>query len=126
MRAALFKKGEKSPGVQRQHCGAVGKHENCIVTVHLGYARDDFHCLIDGDLFLPEGWSSDRERCREAGVPEEVVYRPKSDIALELHARAGRQRRTLRVGHIRRVVWQQAGVSADARSPRADVRRRSA
>ena len=77
----------------------MGKHENCIVTVHLGYARDDFHCLIDGDLFLPEGWSSDRERCREAGVPEEVVYRPKSDIALELHARAGRQRRTLRVGH---------------------------
>ena len=37
MRAALFKKGEKSPGVQRQHCGAVDKHENCIVTVHLGY-----------------------------------------------------------------------------------------
>jgi len=85
---SFVKKGEKTPGVQRQHCGAVGKHENCIVTVHLGYAGDDFHCLIDGDLFLPEGWSNDRERCREAGVPEEVVYRPKSDIALELHARA--------------------------------------
>ena len=85
---SFVKKGEKTPGVQRQHCGAVGKHENCIVTVHLGYARDDFHCLIDADLFLPESWSNDRERCREAGVPDDVVYRPKSDIALELHARA--------------------------------------
>jgi SRSO17 transposase len=85
---SFVKKGEKTPGVQRQHCGAVGKHENCIVTVHLAYAHDDFHCLVDGDLFLPESWSDDRERCREAGVPNEVVYRPKSEIALELHQRA--------------------------------------
>ncbi len=85
---SFVKKGEKTPGVQRQHCGAVGKQENCLVTVHLGYARDDFHCLLDGDLFLPESWSQDRRRCQEAGVPDEVVYRPKSDIALELHARA--------------------------------------
>lgn len=85
---SFVKKGEKTPGVQRQHCGAVGKHENCIVTVHLAYARDDFHCLVDGDLFLPESWSHDRERCREAGVPDDVVYRPKSEIALELHQRA--------------------------------------
>lgn len=85
---SFVKKGEKTPGVQRQHCGAVGKQENCIVTVHLGYARDNFHCLLDGDLFLPESWSNDRPRCREAGVPDEVVYRPKSEIALELHQRA--------------------------------------
>ena len=38
------KKGVKTPGVQRQHCGSVGKQDNCIVTVHLGYAADDFHC----------------------------------------------------------------------------------
>jgi SRSO17 transposase len=85
---SFVKKGEKTPGVQRQHCGAVGKQENCIVTVHLGYACDDFHCLIDDDLFLPESWSNDRPRCREAGIPDEVVYRPKSDIALALHQRA--------------------------------------
>ena len=48
------KKGDKTPGVQRQWCGAVGKKENCIVTVHLAYARDGFHCLLDGELFLPE------------------------------------------------------------------------
>jgi SRSO17 transposase len=82
------KKGDKTPGVQRQWCGAVGKQENCIVTVHLGYAAGDFHCLVDGDLFLPESWSDDRPRCRAAGVPDEVVYRPKWRIALELYDRA--------------------------------------
>jgi SRSO17 transposase len=82
------KKGDKTPGVQRQWCGTRGKKENCIVTVHLGYATDDFHCLLDGDLFLPESWSLDRDRCREAGIPDEVVYRPKWKIALELYDRA--------------------------------------
>lgn len=82
------KKGVKTPGVQRQHCGAVGKQDNCIVTVHLGYAADDFHTLLDGELFLPESWSEDRERCREAGIPDTMFYRPKTEIALELHERA--------------------------------------
>ena len=85
---SFVKKGEHTPGVQRQHCGTVGKIENCIVTVHLGYAAADFHCLLDGDLFLPESWSQDRDRCRAAGIPEDVVYRPKSEIALELSDRA--------------------------------------
>jgi SRSO17 transposase len=82
------KKGVKTPGVQRQYCGAVGKKENCIVTVHMGYAVDDFHCLLDGELFLPESWANDRERCREAGIPDTLVYRPKTEIALELYDRA--------------------------------------
>lgn len=82
------KKGDKTPGVQRQWCGTVGKQENCIVTVHLGYATGDFHCLVDGELFLPESWSEDRERCRAAGIPDDVVYRPKWQIALELYDRA--------------------------------------
>ncbi len=62
--------------------------ENCIVTVHLAYAAGDFHCLLDGDLFLPGDWSNDRARCREAGIPDDVVYRPKWKIALELFDRA--------------------------------------
>jgi len=82
------KKGKKTPGVQRQYCGNIGKQDNCIVTVHLGYAVDDFHCLLDGELFLPESWSRERSRCEEAGVPEEMVYRPKTEIALELYDRA--------------------------------------
>lgn len=82
------KKGDKTPGVQRQHLGCSGKQDNGIVTVHLSYAADEFHCLLDGELFLPESWSNDRPRCREAGIPDEMVYRPKSEIALELYDRA--------------------------------------
>ena len=82
------KHGDKTPGVKRQWCGTVGKTENCIVTVHLAYATGDFHCLLDGDLFLSEDWSDDRVRCRAAGIPDEVVYRPKWKIALELFDRA--------------------------------------
>lgn len=82
------KKGDKTPGVQRQYCGCMGKQDNCIVTVHLGYNSGDFHCLLDGELFLPESWSNDRQRCREAGIPDDVVYRPKTEIALELYDHA--------------------------------------
>lgn len=91
------KKGQHTPGVQRQWCGSVGKQENSIVTVHLGYAVGDFHCLLDADLFLPESWSQDRERCRRAGIPDDVTYRPKSEIALELYDRA--------VSHGLRFAW---------------------
>jgi SRSO17 transposase len=82
------KKGDKTPGVQKQWCGRLGKTENCVVTVHLGLARGDFHCLLDGELFLPESWDADRQRCREAGIPDDMVYRPKWKIALELFDRA--------------------------------------
>jgi len=82
------KKGTKTPGVQRQWCGHLGKVENCVVTVHLGIACGDFQCLLDGDLFLPESWNEDRDRCRAAGIPDEIVYRPKWQIALEQYDRA--------------------------------------
>src|SRR5215213_8132033 len=82
------KKGDKTPGVQRLYCGASGKIDNCVITVHLAYAAADFHCLLDGDLYLPEGWDGDRPRCRAAGIPDAVVYRPKWEIALELWQRA--------------------------------------
>ena len=77
-----------TPGVQRQYLGCVGKRENGIVTVHLAYAVGDFHTLIDQDLFLPESWSEDRERCRAAGIPDDVVYRAKWEMALEQYDRA--------------------------------------
>lgn len=85
---SFVKKGTKTPGVQRQWCGHVGKVENCVVTVHLGYVQGQFQCLLDGDLFLPESWSDDRARCRGAGIPDAVVYRPKWQIALEQYDRA--------------------------------------
>ena len=62
------KKGKKTPGVQRQYCGARGKVENCIVTVHLACRCGDFTAMLDSDLFLPEEtWDKDRDRCRDAG-----------------------------------------------------------
>ena len=80
---AVAKKGTKTPGVQRQYCGAAGKIDNCVVTVHLGYAHGPFAALLDSGLFLPQSWSDDRPRCREADIPDDLVYRPKTAIALE-------------------------------------------
>jgi SRSO17 transposase len=75
--------------VQRQYCGSTGKTDNCVITVNLGYAANGFHTMIDTDLYLPEeAWHLDRDRCRRAGIPEEVVYRPKWRIALELLERS--------------------------------------
>jgi SRSO17 transposase len=85
---ACPKKGDKTPGVRRQYCGATGKVDNCVVTVHLGYAAGDFHCLLDSELYLPRDWDADRRRCRAAGIPDERTYRPKWQIALELYDRA--------------------------------------
>jgi SRSO17 transposase len=82
------KKGDKTPGVQRQHLGCKGKIDNGIVTVHLGVCRGRYKTLIDGDLFLPKSWSDDRPRCREAGIPDSVVHREKWKIALEQIDRA--------------------------------------
>ena len=85
---SFVKQGTKTPGVQRQYLGTVGKQENGIVTVHLAYADDEFHCLLDGELFLPKSWAHDLQRCREAKIPETMTYRPKTEIALELFDRA--------------------------------------
>ncbi len=86
---SVAKKGDKTPGVQRQHCGASGKIDNCIVTVHLAVSQGRFLAMLDSELFLPEKtWDQDRDRCREAHIPDSVVYRPKSEIALEQIKRA--------------------------------------
>lgn len=82
------KKGKKTACVDRQYCGARGKVDNCVVSVQLGYAAGDFHTLLDGDLFLPEDTWDDPARRREAGIPDDVVYRPKWVIAQELIERA--------------------------------------
>jgi len=88
---SFVKKGNQTACVQRQHCGAVGKTENCVVSVHLGYATPDFHSLLDGEPYLPEHtWHEDRERCRAVGIPDEVVYRSKWQIGLEQIVRARR------------------------------------
>jgi SRSO17 transposase len=82
------KKGTKTPGVQRQYLGCVGKLANGIVTVHLGVTRGHFKALLDAELFRPESWDADRDRCAAAGVPDGVVYRPKWRLALDQVRRA--------------------------------------
>jgi SRSO17 transposase len=82
------KKGNHTCGVQWQWCGNSGKVDNCVVAVHLAYAAGDFHCLLDSDLYLPREWADDPERRKQAGVPDEVVFRQKTEIALEQVGRA--------------------------------------
>ena len=86
---SVAKKGDKTPGVQRQYCGASGKIDNCIVTVHLACRCGGFAAMLDSDLFLPEKtWDQDRGRCEAAHVPDDVAYRSKWQIALEQVKRA--------------------------------------
>ena len=85
---SFAKCGGKTVGVKRQYCGATGKIDNCVVTVHLGYVAETFHAILDGDLYLPEDWAQDGARREQAGVPPEVEYRPKWQIALDLIGRS--------------------------------------
>ena len=79
------KKGDKTAGVQRQYCGATGKKDNCVVTVNLGYAVPDFHALIDCDVYLPEEtWADDAQRRKDTGIPDDLQFRTKGQIALDL------------------------------------------
>ena len=82
--------GDKSVGVARQYCGATGKIDNCQVAVYLAYASAGGHTLLDDRLYLPqEEWASDAARRNEAGVPEDVVFRTKPELASELIRHVG-------------------------------------
>ena len=75
------KSGRDTAGVARQWCGRTGKVDNCVVVVHTTYASEDFHCLLDSDLYLPEAWADDPERRAKAYIPEDVIFRTKPQIA---------------------------------------------
>ena len=84
------KQGKSSVGVARQYCGALGKRANCQVVVSGQYVADEpessrpLHWPLCAQLYLPEGWTTDRERRERAHVPEEVHFRIKPQIALSL------------------------------------------
>jgi SRSO17 transposase len=80
---SALKSGTKTPGVQRQYLGCVGKIANGIVTVHLGVCRGRYKTLCDAELFLSKDWAADADRCEEAGIPSDRGHRPKWQIALE-------------------------------------------
>ena len=78
------KQGKYSVGVKRQYCGALGKVDNCQVGVFLAYARDSNVTLIDRRLYLPKDWADDKERRQKADVPEDVTFKTKAQLGLEM------------------------------------------
>lgn len=82
------KKGRHSVGVARQSCGQLGKQDNCQVAVSLSVATREASLPIAWRLYLPEEWARDRQRRRRAGVPEQIEFETKPEIALGLIRRA--------------------------------------
>src|SRR6266446_10198750 len=70
----FIKKGKKSAGVARQYSGTAGRRENSQIGVFLLYTSSQGAAFIDRALYLPEEWTQDRVRCREAGIPDEVEF----------------------------------------------------
>jgi SRSO17 transposase len=77
------KKGKHSVGVARQYCGQLGKQDNCQVAVSLSIANDHASLPIAYRMYLPESWAKDPERREKAGVPEDIVFKTKPQIALD-------------------------------------------
>ncbi|MEM9009228.1 MAG: IS701 family transposase [Cyanobacteria bacterium P01_F01_bin.86] len=83
----FIKKGKQSVGVQRQYSGTAGKVENCQIGVFLSYVSDQGHTFLDRALYLPESWTQDPERCRRAGVPDDIAFATKPALAQQMLAR---------------------------------------
>jgi SRSO17 transposase len=77
------KKGRMSVGVARQYCGQLGKQDNCQVAVTISLVNAAMSIPAAYRLYLPEAWATDRRRCRAAGIPQEVTFQKKWEIALE-------------------------------------------
>jgi SRSO17 transposase len=77
------KKGTHSVGVARQYCGQLGKQDNCQVAVSLSVANRHASLPVAYRLYLPEAWASDAARRKKTGVPEEITFKTKPEIALE-------------------------------------------
>jgi SRSO17 transposase len=138
----FVKKGTRSAGVQRQYSGTAGRVENCQLGVFLAYASPNGRALIDRELYLPQSWTDDPGRCRGAGVPGDVQFASKTDLARlmlgraldagvpaswvtadEAYGKEGKFREWLeqrRIGSVVAVPKSQA-VAGDAGRSRADV-----
>jgi SRSO17 transposase len=84
----FLKKGTKSVGVKRQYSGTAGKRENCQIGVFLAYASPKGRTFLDRELYLPQEWAADMPRREEAGVPEEVPFQTKPQLARQMLERA--------------------------------------
>jgi SRSO17 transposase len=83
-----LKKGVHTVGVQRQYTGTAGRIENAQVGVMLTYATEAGHAFIDRDLYLPQSWTDDPQRCKVAGVPAETRFQTKPQLAATMIKRA--------------------------------------
>src|SRR5436853_1168368 len=84
----FLKKGEHSVGVARQYSGTAGRIENCQIGVFLAYASRYGQALIDRQLYLPDVWAQDASKRTKAGVPEEITFATKPEIARDRIAAA--------------------------------------
>src|SRR3972149_9799864 len=82
--SAFPKKGTESVGVQRQWCGRLGKVDNCQVGVYLAYVSREEHALVDTRLYLPKKWARSKRRRAKCGVPREIKFRTRHELALEM------------------------------------------
>ena len=89
--SAFPKKGTKSVGVARQWCGRLGKVDNCQVGVYMAYVSGKGHTLVNTRLYLPKEWTKDRARRKAAGVPKEVKFRTRHQLALEMLDECGKR-----------------------------------
>jgi SRSO17 transposase len=87
----FLKQGKHSVGVQRQYTGTAGKVTNCQIGVSLTVATREDHVPIDFELYLPESWLSDARRA-QAGIPDDVQFKTKLQLALDMLRRARRSR----------------------------------
>ena len=78
------KAGKSSAGVHRQYCGKLGKVENCQVGVFATLVKGTNYSIVDGQLYLPKEWIADKERREKAGIPEDIEFKTKIEIADEL------------------------------------------
>jgi SRSO17 transposase len=88
----FLKKGTYSAGVARQYSGTAGRIENQQIGVFLAYSSTRGTAFIDRELYLPEEWTQDRTRCRAAGIPDEVSFAPKTQLAQQMLERAATER----------------------------------
>ncbi|WTD79618.1 IS701 family transposase [Streptomyces sp. NBC_01635] len=84
----FLKKGTVSAGVQRQYSGTAGRTENCQIGVFAAYSSQRGRALVDRELYLPKAWTSDRERCRAAKIPDNREFATKGDLAKTMIQRA--------------------------------------
>ena len=104
---AFPKQGRHSVGVARQYCGQLGKQDNCQVAVSLSIANHDASLPVAYQLYLPKDWAKDRARRRKTGVPKEIRFKTKPQIALE------QLRWACAAGIPRGVALMDAGYGAD-------------